>query len=78
MNISFEEYTKRLLEIRRNVFELMDDMGIRYHEKPAELERILNIALNGRLDETKEGKVNTSKIITVTDYHKNYITPEYM
>lgn len=39
MNISMEEYTKRLLEIRRKVNELLDDIGTTYSTAPADLDR---------------------------------------
>lgn len=78
MNISMEEYTKRLLEIRRKVNELLDDIGTTYSTAPADLERLLNIAMNGWLDDTNGDKIKAEKIITVTDYHRNRIKPEYM
>ena len=78
MNISMEEYTKRLLEIRRKVNELLDDIGTTYSTAPADLERLLNIAMNGWLDDTNGDKIKAEKIITVTDYRRNRIKPEYM
>jgi hypothetical protein len=78
MNISFEEYTKRLLEIRRKVNELLDDIGTTYSTAPADLERLLNIAMNGWLDDTNGDKIKTTKLITVKDWTKSHIKPEYM
>lgn len=78
MNISMEEYTKRLLEIRRKVNELLDDIGTTYSTAPADLERLLNIALDGQFDDIQGDRIKTAKIITVTDYRKNDIKPEYM
>lgn len=67
MNISFEEYKTRLLEIRIKVNELLDDMGATYSQKPELLEKVLNIAMNGDLTNTKEGKIKTEKIISVRE-----------
>lgn len=79
MNISMEEYTKRLVEIRRKVNELLDDIGTTYSTAPADLERLLNIAMNGWLDDTNGDKIKTTKLITVKDWtKKDYIKPEYM
>ena len=78
MNISFEEYKTRLLNIRLAVYSLLDDMETPYSEKPEMLEKVLNIALNGDLTATKEGKIKTEKIISVMDYHKTRNQPEYI
>lgn len=80
MNISMEEYTKRLVEIRRKVNELLDDIGTTYSTAPADLERLLNIAMNGWFDDTNGDKIKPTKLITVKDWTKSYIEPkpEYM
>ena len=67
MNISFEEYKTRLLEIRVKVNELLDDMCATYSEKPELLEKVLNIAINGDLTNTQGDKIKTEKIISVRE-----------
>ena len=67
MNISFEEYKTRLLEIRVKVNELLDDIGATHSTEPELLEKVLNIAMNGDLTNTKEGKIKTEKIISVRE-----------
>lgn len=67
MNISFEEYKTRLLEIRIKVNELLDDMCATYSEKPELLEKVLNIAMNGDLTNTQGDKIKTEKIISVRE-----------
>lgn len=67
MNISFEEYKTRLLEIRIKVNELLDDMCATYSEKPELLEKVLNIAMNGDLTNTQGNKIKTEKIISVRE-----------
>ena len=67
MNISFEEYKTKLLEIRVKVNELLDDMCATYSEKPELLEKVLNIAMNGDLTNTQGDKIKTEKIISVRE-----------
>ena len=63
-----EEYKKRLLEIRRAVHSLCDDLGSTYSTSAEVLERVLNVAMNGDLSDIKRGKVKTKKIMSVTEY----------
>lgn len=67
MNINFEEYKTRLLEIRRKVNELLDDIGATYSTEPELLEKVLNIAMNGDLTNTQGDKIKTEKIISVRE-----------
>ena len=46
-NMTFEEYRNRMIEIRRMVNSLIDDMGGTYCNAPEMLEKVLNIAMNG-------------------------------
>lgn len=77
--MDFKEYIDRLLEIRRKVYSLMDDLGTRYSDQPQEIERLLNIALGGDLFDVKDGKIKTIKFITVNDYRDSETwSVEYM
>ena len=69
--MEFDEYKDRLMEIRVKVNTLLDDIGATYSTQPEMLEKILNIAMNGDFDDVKDGKVKTSKIISVIDFHKH-------
>ena len=63
-----EEYKMRLLDIRRMINTLMDDLGVCYSNGPAELERLLNVALMGDLTHEKQGKFKAERAIKVADY----------
>lgn len=76
--MSFEEYKSRLLEIRVKVNELCDDLGSTYSTSAEVLERVLNVAMNGNFEEVKGDKVQTHKIITITDFRNWNKKPEYI
>lgn len=73
--MTHEEYISRLCEIRIKVNTLLDDLGVTYDETPEELERILNIAINGDLTDVKKGKIKTHKIIEIKDF-RNFVNSE--
>ena len=66
--MTFEEYRERLLEIRKSVNCLIDDLGGTHGNAPLMLEKVLNIAMNGDFTATDGEKVRTRKIITVSDF----------
>lgn len=66
--MTFDEYRNRLLEIRRSVNRLIDDLGGTHGNAPMMLEKVLNIAMNGDFAATNGDKVRTRKIITVSDF----------
>lgn len=76
--MKIEEYIKRLCDIRISVNSLLDDLGVTYSEIPQELERILNIAMNGDLTDVKDGKILTGKIIRVQDFRNFTKKLEYL
>ena len=69
MNISFKEYQKKLMDIRKAINTLIDDIGGTYNNAPEMLEKVLNVALNGDIyGYTKGKKILTRKIISVEDF----------
>ena len=75
--MTHEDYISRLCEIRINVNTLLNDLGVSYNETPQELERILNIVMNGDLTNVKDGKIKTRKIIEIKDFRK-FTSQKYM
>lgn len=78
LTIGIEEYVKRLCEIRISVNTLLDDLGVTYDETPQELERILNIAMNGDFADVKNGKIRTGKIIEIKNFRNFTKKCEYL
>lgn len=76
--MTFEEYRNRMIEIRRMVNSLIDDMGGTYCNAPEMLEKVLNIAMNGDFGSVKGGKVKTDRIISVSDFRNHDTASVYM
>ena len=70
--MTYKELENRMIEIRRAVNRLCDDLGSTYDTAPEMLEKVLNVALNGDFCHygNKGGAVFTHNIITVADYRK--------